>query len=195
MQQIFSLLAGLVGIYSFILLARFIMSWFSRSVPGKISTFLIKATDPYLDWWRNIVKSKIGPFDLSIIFAIVCLSLVQTIFYMLAASQKVSIGIILAILVKALWSIISFIAGFCLVIIIIRCFAYLAKVNMSSRFWATVESISKPVLFQMNRLIYGNRTGNFLHGMILSGIILIAIIVGGKYLIAFLVSLLNSLPI
>ncbi|MCL2186252.1 MAG: YggT family protein [Treponema sp.] len=195
MQAVFSLLASLVGVYSLLIIARFIMSWFSQSVPGKISNFLIKTTDPYLDWWKNRVSLRLGPFDLSVIFAFVSLSLVQTIFHMLAASQRITIGFLLAIILTALWSIVSFIAGFCLVVIILRGFAYLTKRNTVGRFWGTVDSISQPILYRMNRLIYGNRTGNFLNGMIISSVILLGVIIAGKYLVAFLAGLLRSLPI
>jgi len=195
MSIIFGLFASCIGIYSLLILARIIMSWFSRSVPGAITNFLTKATDPYLDWWKNKVSLRIGPLDMSIIFAIVSLSLLQTILHMLSVSQRITIGVLLAIALSAIWSIISFIAGFCLIIILLRGFAYLTNRDMLSRFWGTVDSMSQPVLYRINRIVFGNRIGNFLQGIIFSSLILLGIIIGGKFLVALLANIFRSLPI
>lgn len=195
MSIIFSFLASIAGIYSLLIFIRIIISWFSGSVSGKPVEILNRITDPYLSWWRRNLNLRFGMLDFSAVVAIVSLSLLQTIFRMLSAADRISIGSILAVVLTSLWSVVSFIAGFCLVILILRGFAYMTNRNVFSPFWGTIDSLSKPLLFNINRIIFRNRAPDYLKGIIISCLALIVLMIAGRFIILFLANLLHRLPI
>ena len=194
-RAVFSVLAAVTGIYSILIFIRIVLSWFSLSAAGKPVEILKSITDPYLDFWRRFTSLRIGNLDFSVVIAIVVLSFLQSVFRMLSETGIITLGSLLSIIIVSLWSIVSFIVGFLLVIIILRMAAYLTSRDIYSPFWNTIDSISKPVLYRFNRIFYGNKTGNYLKGMILTILILIAVFVGGRILIILLVNLLRGLPV
>ena len=195
MRTIFGVLAAAAGIYSLLIFIRIIFSWFRGMVSGKPVEILNKITDPYLNWWRRNLNLRIGFLDFSAIAAIVSLYLIQNLLNMLSVAQRISIGHILAIILLSLWMVVSFIAGFCMIIIILRLFAYLANRNIYSPFWNAIDSISQPLMYRMNRLFFGNKIGGYLKGIIFSLIFLAVLMIGGKYVIDFLVNMLYRLPV
>ncbi|MDR2543138.1 MAG: YggT family protein [Treponema sp.] len=196
MRFIFGFLSAAVGIYSFLIFMRIIISWFSRSYYGKPVSLLTKITDPYLNWWRARLKLRVGPLDFSVIVAIVFLSLVQSIFHIVYLYGGISIRSIFSIILTSFWTIFSFIAGFCLIIIVLRLIAFYTNRNIYSPFWGIVNSIAQPILYMFRKLLYGNRysqtTGFFVKVMIISIIIILGIMIGGSILVSYLSNLLRS---
>jgi len=190
MNAIFGFIAGAIGVYSILIFARILLSWFGSMVSGKPIEILSKITDPYLDWWRKNLKLTIGFLDFSAIAAIVFLSLMQSMFYNLASSEILSVGTMLAVILGAVWSIASFIIGFFMIIIVLRAFAFFTNRNIYSPFWKIVDNIFQPFMYKMNRLIFGNKIGNFLKGMIISFFLLLLLMVGGRFIINLLISYL-----
>jgi YggT family protein len=195
MHSIFGFLATLAGIYSILLFIRIIISWFGSFDQNKPVEILSRVTDPYLGWWRRNLPIRIGILDFSVVAAIVFLAVIQRIFVSIAASQGITLGSILAIVLLSVWGIVSFILGFCLVIIILRLIAYLTNRDIYSPFWQMVDSISKPVLYRLNRIIFGNRIVGFLKGIIMSSILLIMIWIGGNLAASMIANFLYKLPV
>jgi len=195
MRLIFQFLATAVGIYSLLIFIRIIFSWFRGFVQGTPVSILNKITDPYLDWWRRSLNLRIGVIDFSVIAAIMFLYLLQNIFFMLAVPEILTLGNILTVLLLSVWSIIQFITGFCIILIILRAIAYFTNRNIYSPFWKMVDNISGPIMYRMNRLFYGNRIGNYLNSMILSVLLLALILIGGRFIVRFLASYLSNLPV
>jgi len=195
MQMIFGFLGILVGIYSVLILIRIIISWFGSFASSKPVNLLCSITDPYLNWWQNKFSIRIGVLDFSAVLAIVSLSLIQNILYSLANYDRITIGYLLAILLMAVWSVLSFIIGFCIIIIVLRLIAYLTNRNIYSPFWQIIDSISQPLLYRMNRIFYGKRIGSFLNGIIYTLVILAAAWIGGGFVFPKIAKLLSSLPL
>jgi len=195
MRIIFGFLAAASGIYSLLIFIRIILSWFGGMAAGKPVEVLNKITDPYLEWWRNKLNLRLGLFDFSVIAAILFLYFIQNIFNMLYTAQRISIGSILALLLGSLWSIVSFFAGFCIIIILLRIIAYLTNRNIYSPFWNAVDSMSKPVIYRINRVIFGAKIVNYLLGMIVPVVLLAAVMIGGSFLVNMLANFLVFLPI
>jgi YggT family protein len=195
MNSIFGFLATLAGIYSILLFIRIIISWFGSFDQNKPVEILCRVTDPYLGWWRKNLPIRIGILDFSVVAAIVFLAVIQRILISIASSQGISLGSILAIVLLALWNIVSFILGFCLVIIFLRLIAYLTNRDIYSPFWQMVDSISKPVLYRLNRIIFGNKIAGFLKGIIMSSILLVMIWIGGNLATSMLANFLYKLPV
>jgi len=194
MRSVFGFLAAAAGVYSILILIRIILSWFRGFVSGKPVDLLYKITDPYLNWWSNNLKLRIGYFDFSVIAAIVFLSLIQYILFVLSISDGMSLGHILSVVLHSIWRIISFIIGFFIVVILLCLIAYLTNRNIYNPFWSAVQSISQPVLYRIKRIVYGNKIGGYLQGIIITLIILAGLMVGGWFLTNYLIGLLLRLP-
>ena len=191
LQSLMWLLASLAGLYSLLIMIRIILTWFGSIQYSALGAFLSRVTDPYLDWWRRRLNLRIGVLDLSPIVAMAALSVFQTICSGIAVSGRISIGAVLSVCLSALWSAVSFILGFCLVILILRLIAYFARSNIYSPFWNIVDTISRPIMYRVNRVIFGRRIVRFETGIIASVLVLAALMAGGHIAVELLAGLLR----
>jgi YggT family protein len=190
-----NLLANIAALYSLLILIRVMLTWFSGARYGKPVELLSKVTDPYLDWWRDTLRLRAGFLDLSPIAAMAALSLAQSIFSTIARYGRISLGIILAIVLSALWSALSFILGFCLIILVLRLIAFMTNRDIYGVFWRIIDTISQPLLYRINRIIFGKRLVNYLTGIIAAIAVLAAIWIGGRFAVRLLAGLLLRLPV
>ena len=167
MTRIIGAISFLISIYMLIIFVRIILTWFSGMDQGGVPDVLSKITDPYLDWFRRFPALRMGYIDLSPIVALGVLSLVNRVLNTLAAYGTISIGIILALILQAVWGAVSFFLGFLILILILRLIAYLLKLG-SNPFWLIIESISRPVIFRINRFIFKSRIVNYTTSIIIS---------------------------
>ena len=195
MKNIFNILASAAGIYSILIFIRIIITWFSQGVPSKPVEFLSRLTDPYLNWWRKILKLRIGVLDLSPLAGIAALSILQRMLYYLAGEGRVSLGIFLAMILVSAWSIIGFILGFCTLLLVIRFIGYITNRNMYSHFWRLIDTITQPILYRLNRIIFGNRIPEFKKGILLSALLLGVVWIGGGFIIPYIARFLSKLPV
>ena len=195
MSLIFGILAGAAGIYSLLLFVRIILSWFGGIPSSRPVELLARITDPYLDWWRSHLNLRIGFLDFSALAAIIAVSIAQNIFNSIANSGVLKLGNVLAIILLSIWSVIFFILGFCLIVLILRLIGYLTNRNIYSPFWRVVDSISQPLLYRLNRIIFGNRIAGYLKGILLSSLLLTALMIGGYIAVPALAVLISKLPV
>lgn len=194
MHFIFNFLAAAVGIYSLLIFIRIIISWFGDSASGRPVELLYRVTDPYLDCWRNILNLRLGFIDLSPVVAVAFLSLLQKILYNLSRFERISAGNIIANIFSSLWSIVSFILGFCLIVIVLRLIAYITNRDMYSSFWRVIDTISQPLLYRTNRMLFGKRIPGYLRGIITSIIVLSAIWAVGSFVMPQIAGFIARLP-
>jgi YggT family protein len=184
------MLATLIGLYSLLIIIRIILSWFQGIHYGKPAQILIRITDPYLGWWRQRINLRAGNIDLSPIVAIVALSVIQTICSTIANRGEISLGGILAVCLFGLWSAVSFVLGFCFLVLVLRLIAYVVNANMFSVFWNTIDSISRPLLYHINRVIFGRRIVRFTVSILISIGIFAGLWIAGRFAV---ISLTNWL--
>jgi YggT family protein len=190
MQIIFRFLAMLLNVYSFLIIIRIILTWFSHAHHGKPVQLLARVTDPYLNWWRQTFNLRVGVLDISPIVAMAALSVLRTICSSIASYGSITPGVILAVCLTAVWSAASFILGFCFFVLVLRFIAYISNSNMYSMFWRVIDTISRPLLYRINRIIFGNRLVKFSSGILVSIAILAAIWIGGRFVVQLLTGLL-----
>ena len=194
--RLMNLLATLVGIYSLLIVIRIILTWFGNVHYGKPMELLSRVTDPYLEWWRRRLNLRAGVLDLSPIIAMAALSVLQTICSRIASKGSISLGIILAVCLSALWSAASFLLGFCCVILVLRFIAYMSNRNMYSTFWRVIDSIAQPLMYRINRIIFGKRLVRFTTGILASIAAVTAVWIGGYIAVKLLLlPLLDRLPV
>ena len=189
------LLTTLLGLYSLVLIIRLILTWFEGTRSSSLTVFLSRITDPYLNWWRRNLNVRIGILDFSPIAAILALSVAQTICSTIARQGRISLGIILAVVISALWSAVSFIVVFCIIVLALRLFAYFTSSNMYGQFWMVVDSISRPLLYRINRIIFGKRIVSYMTGIIISIAALGALWLAGRFAVRLLSRLLLGMPL
>jgi len=192
-QVIFSLLSTVLSIYSLLLIARIILTWFSGSRQSGVAVFLARIVDPYLDWWRQRLNLRVGFLDLSPLIAIAALSALQTIFAAIAVQGVISLGIILAVLVSAVWRIVSFLLWFCIIVLAIRLVGFFMNKDMYGPVWQIVDSIARPIMFRVTRMIFRDRLVNFVTGIIISIALFVALWAVLRMLFDLLVDLLRVL--
>ena len=193
--MIINILTALIGFYSILILIRILLSWFGGMVSGKFVEFIVFVTDPYLNWWRRNLNLRIGVMDFSAIAAITALSVAQNILRKISISDKITLGSILAIVLLSVWNIISFIIGFYIFIIILRLIAYITNRDIYSPFWQLVDSISQPVIYKFNRILFGDKINNDHIGAVIAIVFLIVIWIAGGFLIPLLASMFAGFPL
>jgi YggT family protein len=187
-------LAALTGFYTLLIFIRVMTSWFSGANYGRPVEILRRVTDPYLSWWSRFSFLRAGYLDFSPVAGMAFLSLLQNVFGAVARTGQIRAGIILFILLSSLWSALSFIIGFFIVVLVLRFIAFITNRNVYSGFWRIVDTVSRPVLYRITRIFFRSRIVNYLLGLILSILILIFLFVAGAAAVRIASLLLQRFP-
>jgi YggT family protein len=75
----------LFNLYSFLILARVLLSWVNVSPTNPIVTFIIEVTDPLLKPLRNVIP-PIGMLDITPIAALILLQILESIIMAIISS-------------------------------------------------------------------------------------------------------------
>jgi YggT family protein len=162
-------LSAALNIFSMLIFIRILLSWFGGAyVFGRPFVILSGITDPYLNYFRRFTALSAGGIDLSPIAALAFLSIVNTVVSTVARFGRISLGIVLAICLGALWSAASFVIGFFIVVLLLRLLAYLVSADIYAAFWRIIDAVASPAQFRINRLIFKNRIVNYQTGLIVS---------------------------
>ena len=167
-SEIMGALGFIINIYMMIVFIRIILTWFSWVGSGGFQDILGRITDPYLNWFRRFTFLKVGFLDLTPIAALGVLSLFSRLFSTIAHYGTITIGIIITIVLQVLWGAVSFFLGFLIIILVLRLIAYFSRQNLSNPFWRVIDTISRPILYRINRILFRDRIVNFRNGVILS---------------------------
>ena len=195
MSRFFGVLSFLLNIYMVIIFVRIILTWFKGISTGGLADVLAKITDPYLNWFRRFTFLRVGMLDLSPILALGVLSVVNGIFSTIAHYGTITIGIILAMILQALWGAVSFFIGFLIIVLVLRLIGHLARQSTYHPFWRIVDTISQPVLFRINRIFFKGRILNYGTGLILSIVSLGIAYIALGLLVGFVSGMLVKLPL
>jgi YggT family protein len=193
-QGLMNILGGITSLYMILIFIRIMLTWFSGTNYGRAFTILTGVTDPYLNWFRRFPALRVANLDLSPIAALAILSVVNSIFITLGRYGRISLGLILALVFSAVWSVISFLLGFSLVILTLRLIAYLTNRDVYGSFWRIIDMISQPVLYRISRLIFGKRLVRYLTGLLSSIAVLLILWAGLGFLARMGTDFLIRLP-
>lgn len=194
MQEIFRFISALISIYMVIILIRILLTWFRGVSLGRAEEVLASITDPYLNWFRRNVPLRFGALDFSAVLGILALGLLNNIATQLAYAGTITFGFVLAMLVSAVWSVVSFFLTFFLVIAIVRLVGILAKLDEAGSLWQVLEQLLNPMIQIVIRpFLRGNFTSYRDSLLIVSGALLGAIILG-RIVVNILIGLIGRLP-
>jgi YggT family protein len=187
-------LAALTGLYTILIFIRVVASWFSGANYGRPIEILRRITDPYLSWWSRFSFLRAGYLDLSPVAGMALLSLLQNIFSATARAGRIRLGIILFIALSSLWSALSFIIGFFIIVLVLRLVAFITNRNVYGGFWRIVDTVSRPVLYRITRIFFRSRIINYLSGLIFSILVLILLFAAGSIAVQNVSPSLRQLP-
>jgi len=193
--QVMRLLAGLTSAYMILVFIRLILTWFSGMNFGKFYTFLCAVCDPYLNWFRRFRIFKNSPIDFSPILALAVLSFVHSIFLAWGDLGRISLAFVLIMILRAIWSIVSWVIGFFVVILILRMIAFLGNANIYSPFWRFVDYIAQPVMYRISRIFFPTRITGYLFRIIFSIAVLVVLAILVWLAVQFGSLLIGMLPI
>lgn len=117
LSSIFHTCGFAVKIYSYFCIAYIFLSWVNR---GSTVGFLAELCEPYLRIFRRWKFTQIGYVDFSPILALGVLSIISQVFFSLAYMRLVAPIDILLALVKIVWSFLSFVINFFIIILVLR---------------------------------------------------------------------------
>jgi YggT family protein len=194
MAGIMNILGGIVSFYMILIFVRIVLTWFPGAHYGRAAGLLSGITDPYLNWFRRFRFLRVANLDLSAVVAIAALSLANTFFITLARFGRITAGIILAMFCSVIWSAVSFILIFFIIILTLRLAAYLTNRDVYHGFWRIIDQVSAPVLYRINRVIFGKRLVRYMTGIVVSLGVLLILRIGLGLLIWRALNLLARIP-
>jgi YggT family protein len=189
-----NLLGGITSLYMILIFVRIALSWFSGAHYGRAAGLLCNITDPYLNWFRRFRFLRVANLDLSPILALTALSMANTIFLTLARFGRITLGLILSLVFSVIWSIASFIMNFFIIVLGLRLAAYLANRDVYHGFWRVIDQVSAPILYRINRIIFGKRLVRYMTGIVVSIGALLVLRIGLGFLARLGLNFLARLP-
>jgi YggT family protein len=189
-----NILGGITSVYMLLILIRVMLTWFSGAHYGRAAGLLTSVTDPYLNWFRRFSFLRVANMDLSPIAAMAILSVANNIFLTLARFGRITLGIVLSMLCSVLWSAASFILSFFIIILALRLIAYLTNRDVYHGFWRVIDQVSSPILYRINRLLFGRRLVRYMTGIVASLGILLILRIGLGFLVSLGLNFLARLP-
>lgn len=195
MIPIMRVISAVLSIYMLIIFIRIMLTWIQPMAVSRVYDFLKKITDPYLNLFRGVKFLRGGRFDFSPVLAILVLVVLQNIALTLASYGKISLGIILALIVKAVWSGVSFLAFLFIAIMVIRFIGYFLNRAGTSRFLQSLDTFIQPLIFRVQRILKPSRPMQYpVILAITTGGLIVAVLIA-RLIIRLIITGLVSLPV
>lgn len=184
---------GVLSGYMLLLFIRIIITWFSGSDFGRPYEILKSITDPYLNYFRQFTFLKFGMMDFSSIAGILLLVILLNILNTISSYGSITFGLILAIILGAVWSAVNFLITFFIMLIFIRLITGIINATRQSPLMTTIETIISPVTNIVYHKIFKNNNITYTTCLAVSGAILLVLLMGGNVITSYLGNFLGNL--
>jgi YggT family protein len=175
------------------------LAWLRRSSAGRAWELLVQVTEPYLSLFRRLRFLRIGPLDLSPLAAILVLVMGLDLVSALQTYGRLTLGAFLAAFTGALWSGVSFLVMLFLILVGIVFLTISFRRGTGSPLVRALSDLIHPVIALVGRaavrLFSLRRPLGEVPLLLLSAVLLITVLIGGRALIFMLQSALLGLPI
>jgi YggT family protein len=196
MAAIMRIISTILSVYMLVIFIRIMLTWIQPMGGGeRVNYFLRKITDPYLDLFRGVKFLSAGRFDFSPVLAILVLVVLQNIALRLAAFGRISLGIVLALIVQAAWSGISFLAFLFIAIMVIRFIGYFISRGRTGTFLQTLDTFIQPLIFRVQRILKPSRPMQYPTLLGITTVALVVLTLVARLIIRLIVTGLASLPV
>jgi YggT family protein len=193
-QQVFRFVSAILSLYMVVIFIRVIMTWFRGFNTGRAEEVLASITDPYLNWFRRNVPVRFGALDFSPVIGILVLGLLNSVSNQLAFAGTITFSYVLAIVVSAAWSVISFFLTFFLILAIVRLVGIFINADTGGRLWTVLEQIVNPALQMTVRPFLRGRFTNYRDSLLIFSGVLVVIMILGRMLTNLLIGLVRQIP-
>jgi YggT family protein len=194
MAGIMNVLGGVSSFYMILIFIRVMLTWFPGAQHGRAAGLLSSVTDPYLNWFHRFTFLRVANMDLSPLAGIAILSVANNIFLTVARFGRITVGIVLSLLCSAIWSVASFVLIFFVVVLALRLAAYLTNRDVYHGFWRVVDQVSAPILYRINRILFGKRLVRYITGISSALAVLVVLRIGLGFLVRLGLNFLSRLP-
>lgn len=194
MQLAMRIVGAVLMVYMILIFVRVLLTWFQGPGMGRPFAILASITDPYLNWFRRFRFLRGDRIDFSPIAALIVLVVLLNIANEIGSYGTISVGFVIAIVIAAVWSAISFILTFLAILDAVRLIGDLLNVNSVSPFWHTLDIILAPILNWAGRVVLRGRPVTYRTAMLVSGILIVIAIFLGRFVMHWLVTLVQRLP-
>jgi len=194
MTVVVRILGGILSLYMILIFVRVLLTWFSGVYYGRPYEIIRSLTDPYLNYFRRFRFLQVGSVDFSPIAGLLVLVIAMNILNRLAVYGSISLGIVLAIILNALWSAVSFLITLFIVLIVIRFIASLIKANTVHPFIRTIDLIITPLLNWIHNTFFKRRFLTLQTGLAITGASLLLVSIAGNFFVYHLSRLFQSIP-
>lgn len=188
-------LNGFLIVYLMILSIRIILTWFKGSFQGKAGELLKQATDPYLEIFSRITFLKQGMFDFTPLAGILVLVVALDLVNVLLVYERITIGLLFASIISALWGGLSFILLLFLVLGVVQIVSARFSRNSESPMLRMIKLMFQPIIDLVARFLRPGRELSYNQYLYISlGLIFFIRLLGGIVL-RRLIELLYTLPV
>ena len=194
-QQVFRFVSAVISLYMVVIFIRIIMTWFRGFDTGRAQEFLGSITDPYLNWFRRNLPVRFGALDFSPVMGVLVLGLLNSISSQLAFAGTITFSYVLAIIVSALWSVVSFFLTFFLILSGVRLAGILINADTGGRLWLVIEQIVNPALQAGVRPLLRGRFTSYRDSLLIFIAELVVILIAGRLVTTLLINLVRQIPI
>ncbi|MBP5252072.1 MAG: YggT family protein [Treponema sp.] len=178
MRSFFSLLAVLVELYSILCIARLFLTWIPGASYSRVTEWLSKICDPFLNIFRGVKFLRAGAIDFSPALALCVLAVLSSLFKTLSYGIILSPLVLLAVFFSVLESFIISILSFILVVLIIRLIIIFVQGLPMNRspLLESLDSVLSPFCYTIAKTFTMGRSVKYKTALIISIITLIAVI-------------------
>jgi YggT family protein len=181
LKNVTDFISASISIYMLLIIVRLVLSWISSEQHRNNKGALAKLCDPYLNIFRKIPFFTIGYIDFSPIIALAVLVIFGDIIRQFGLLGTITLGIILAICIKAIWNAIVSILFFIFAVVLIRGIILLIKRTAESPILTSIDSFLEPLSSKIASIF--TRTGSYASNLMMFGVVIIIIYFAGSFLI------------
>lgn len=201
MTGLFGVLQAVALVYLLLVALRIIITWFRGAEHSPPTELLARVTDPYLRWFRRFRFLQVGVVDFSPAVAVLTLIVIGNLLQRVAASQRVSVGIILAQVLAVTWSAASVLVVVFMVLSVARAFIAAMRWEHGGGLLNMLDTALQPIVtFVSRRVSLGrwvmerSQTVQKVAYLSLIAALLLAVLVFGGAAVRWAVAQLQSSP-
>lgn len=198
MNVIFGIIATVLTIYSLLCFFRIILTWIPGMSYSKAAQFLAGICDPYMNIFRGIKWLRMGSFDFSPALGLCLLGAFSSLFKMLSNGGMISIGMIIAMGIQIISSIISSLLTFIIIVFAVRLLVILMNrnnYNPSSFMLNQLDSSISPLVYRIAKTFTAGRNLTYKTALIISIVSLVAANIIFTFISNILINIVANLPV
>ena len=194
MLYLFSTLIILIYIYNLLCIIRVALTWIPGLSYSPFVRFLSAICDPFLNLFSRIRWLRFGAIDFSPLLAIAVLSMIASFCGTLAVGLPFSLATILAQIIRLVWTIISDIILFFMIIVAARLVVTLVGGDKNSSLWNQIDSSLSPIVYTITKPFSGGRPVAYRNALVFVLVLLIALNFGGRIAVSWLIDMCHRIP-